>query len=202
MPELHSYPPPPNVEILLLDPNEQNALFNTQETDDLSAVWSDYTVQNRYEDNRRIFMMANTIPGAYSPSELGGKVSFVQLAQPTLLWIADWTVARWKKRPKIPNPQVSDDRWVLLHKIIEPGTATLGPNGIDPLYRISGTYIYGHKDPSADPIDLMNFGRPAWLEESEPTPGVQLGIDRRVTDDMYEDSIIDGFGFPKAENAP
>ena len=202
MPNQNSYPTPPAVTVQVMSESDAAALFkDTDGTVDTSAVWTDYIVQNRYEDNRRIFMMANTIPGDYSPSLLQGKVSFVQIAQPTLLWIADWTAARWKKRPKIPNPTVQDTRWVLLHKIIEPANATLGPNGVDPLYRISGTYIYGHKNPLEDPISLMNFGRPAWMEEATIS-GVEYGIDRRVTSTMYEDNIIDGFGFFKDENQP
>ena len=93
-------------------------------------------------------------------------VAFVQLAQPTLLWIADWSAARFNIQPTAPDPTPADPDWVLLDVHLEPSMLILAADAITPLYRLSGTYIYGHKNPAANTFDNINFSRPPWLSDS------------------------------------
>lgn len=137
------------------------------DTDPL-AVWADYMITNRYEKDPHRYMLGTGTPGgAVSPGLPSGTqdtVAFVQLARPTLLWICRWTAARWQTKPDIPDPGVGDE-WILLDDHTEPAMVVLNPNGQTPLYRISGTYFYGHRNPSDAIIDDANYPRPPWIKE-------------------------------------
>ena len=145
------------------------------------ALFTDYEVNNRYEKDNHVYMMPIASPGGFQ----GHSVSFVQLASATLLWISDWTAARLLKQPVAPDPTVSDGNWILLDVHLEPGMVTVGPDGATPLYRISGTYVYGHVNPSRDIANNVSFSRPPWLEDvfdrSMPLDKLAKGIiDRNV----------------------
>lgn len=150
-----------------------------------NSVWADYVINNRYEEDKHTYMMGVTSPTGFqqgsSNNTTNATVSFVQLASPTLLWIADWTVARFNEKPKIPNYDIGGG-WVLLDKHIEPGMLTVSADGATVLYRISGTYFFGHKNPSSKIQNDINFSRPPWLDDF---------VDRTVPDTMFEFNLID-----------
>jgi hypothetical protein len=137
-----------------------------------TGVWQDYYITSSYEGNPHVYMMGVTSPGGFSTNldangnPIAATVAFVQLVSKTLLWVVDWTAARWKDKPVIPNKQSQDPNWVLLDERLEPVMETRGPDGDTPLYRISGTYVYGHLAPNTDTLRNANFPRPPWLEES------------------------------------
>lgn len=139
------------------------------------GVWLDCMVNNRYEHDNRTYMM-----GVASPSGFGGQsTAFVKLASTTLLWVSDWTVATLGRKPKIPPPQSANSNWVLLDHWEEPCMITVAADGVSPLYRISGTYFYGCKNPATAQI---SHGRPPWLSDS---------FDRSVDQNEFETGIID-----------
>lgn len=125
------------------------------------SIFTDYVINNRFEKDKHIYMMGVSSPTPFQ----GASVAFCQLASPTLLWIADWTGAKFASMPPIPNSTPTDPNWILLDEHYEPSMVTVGPDGVTPLYRISGTYFYGHRNPSKATIENINFGRPPWLED-------------------------------------
>lgn len=120
-----------------------------------------FLLKNRYERDRHIYMMGITSPNGFQ----GAKTAFVQLASPTLLWISDWTVARFNKKPRIPSSTLLDPNWVLLDEIPETDAITVGPDGTNPLYSVSGIYVYGCRNPDANVYNNVTFPRPAWLAD-------------------------------------
>lgn len=171
---------------------------------DTSAVWSDYTIINRYESDKRVYMLGLTSPNGFqrtlptSPGNQTSQVSsdttaFVQLASPTLLWICDWTVARVKLQPKVPDPEPWDPSWVLLDEWYETVSMTLLPDGVTPLYRISGTFFYGHKNPSREVIQQMCFPRPPWMKDS---------LSRKIPEDMFMEGLSEIKEKPKNPPPP
>ena len=58
---------------------------------------------------------------------------------------------------------------------------TVGPDGVTPLYRISGTYVYGCTDPSDDVFSDVVYPRPPWLIDA---------FDRFVQFGQFEEHII------------
>lgn len=132
------------------------ALFQTND----GEVWTDYIINSRYEKDYHRYMLGVSSP---SPPTGIGSVAVVQLANPTLIRIDDWTAAKWNRQPEIPNPVSQDANWVLLDEIVEPAMVTLGPDGATPLYRISGTYVYAHLNPSTTTVNNVIFSRPPWL---------------------------------------
>ena len=140
-----------------------------------------FLVKNRYEADRHIYMMGITSPSGFA----GNQAAFVQLANKTLLWISDWTLARFNKFPRIPNPTPTDPNWILLDEHFEPDAITIGPDGVTPLYSISGIYIYGCRRPAAQTINNLVFPRPAWLNDVFP---------RFITTQNLEQGIINLFG--------
>lgn len=124
-------------------------------------VTTRFLLKNRYEADRHIYMMGVTSPNGFQ----GAKAAFVQLASKTLLWISDWTLARFNKKPRIPDPAVLDPNWVLLDEHIEPDGVTVGPDGVNPLYSISGIYVYGCRNPDTNTYGNVVFPRPTWLAD-------------------------------------
>ena len=104
------------------------------------GIFDDYVVINRFEKDRQIYALGVTSPSGFN----GASVAFVQLASPTLLWIADWTAQKTGAQPEVPDPEAVDlTVWMLLDEHVEPRTIELRPDGATPIYRISGTYFYG-----------------------------------------------------------
>lgn len=126
------------------------------------GTFADYHVVNRYEKDRHTYMMGVTSPNGFR----GASVAFVQLASPTLVWVADWTACKAGAKPNIPDPTPADGDWVLLDDWWEPHMVTVAPDGVTPIYRISGTYIYGKLNPQSSTIDDISFPRPPWLQDS------------------------------------
>ena len=140
--------------------SDDQAKFVKQDNPD--SIWADYLIHNRYEKDGHIYMMGNTSPVPFRSKS----VSAVQLAHPTLLWISDWTAARFNEPPDLPNPVPINDDWILLDTHFDLGNLTIGADGIIPYYRISGTYIYGHLNPPDNELSVMCFPRPPWVEDS------------------------------------
>lgn len=145
------------------DLNPDDMLAKYQDLSPDQSIFIDYDIQSRYEGDRHIYMMGLSSPEGAAQNDRSA--AFVQLASPTLLWIVDWSVAKWAEAPEYPNsfPNPAGP-WVLLDEHYEPTMLMLATDGVTALYRISGTYVYGHKNP--DPLDLsshVQFSRPAWM---------------------------------------
>lgn len=142
-------------------------------------TWGDYVIKNHYEKDGHRYMLPVT-----SPTGLNGTtVSFVQLGSPTLLWISDWTASRAGTKPYIPPPLANDPDWILLDEHLEPEMIVVVGDAQTPVYRISGTYVFGHTNPSANLNDNCNWARPPWLDNSY--------FDRTIPADLYQTNLID-----------
>lgn len=133
-----------------------------QYDNDNPGIFTHYMIYNRYESDRHIYMMGISSPEGFQ----GNSVAFVKLTAPTLLWVCDWTASKIGGKPKIPNPVVQDQNWVLLDVLPETAMENVGSDGVSRVYRISGTYVYGHKNPNADVFRNIGFPRPPYLLES------------------------------------
>lgn len=151
------------------------------EQTDEQAIYTDYIINNRYESDKHIYGGGMTSPNGFN----GATTALVQLDTPTLLWIADWTACRWQTPPILPSIVPQDPNWVLLDEHYEPGMLVLAQDGVTALYRISGTYIYTHLNPSAQVINNIRFTRPAWLQDVFP---------RTVPANLFQTGLIDGQG--------
>jgi hypothetical protein len=148
-------------------------------------IWTDYVIENKYEEDPHVYMLPITSPEGFS----GKKAAFCKLASDTVLWVCDWTAARWNTAPEAPNPTPADSNWVLLNKATETRNVEVGPDGQTALYRISGTYVYGYKSPPTNLYELVAFGRPPYLLDS---------YTRSYPDYLLEGSLMD---FP-AKSSP
>ncbi len=156
-------------------------------SDDAHAIWADFQVINYFEYDYHRYMAGITSPAGFK----GDKAAFFQLATPTLFWMSRWTACRIAVPPDIPDPtKVLDPDWVLLDSNYEPAHVVVMPDTINPVYRISGLFVYGHKDPlkRGSIQALMNYGRPPWLTTAIPR-NVKYG-NKEVAE------LIDGFGSP------
>lgn len=127
------------------------------------SIFTETVLNNRYYSDPGRFMLGVNSPAGFE----GDTVAFVQLRAPTLLWMCDWTTERWDTQPDVPDPaQLADSNWVLLGMTPETRNVAVGPDGISALYRISGTYFYGHRRPNANPFAHVAYGLPPWLEDT------------------------------------
>lgn len=125
------------------------------------GVWADYRVSSRYVNCPQVYMMPVTSPAGFQ----GTSVAFVQLAAPTTALVVDWTAAQWSAVPTLPNPDLYDSNWVILYKLPQTAMKILAADGVTPLYRVNGTYVYGQKSPAANVYDNVSFPQPPWMED-------------------------------------
>lgn len=139
------------------------------------GIFADYLFINHYEQDRHIYMASQTSETPFN----GSKVGFVRVGSNTLLWICEWTACQVGAQPQIPDPVPESTGWVLLD--VQPSLAgkSLITDGTSPIYRVSGVYIYGHKNP--DPDIYKNAVFPLY-------PWVGNGNDRQ----MSQSNIIKG----------
>lgn len=154
---------------------DDSARFRDVTSVSTAAFFTDYKVHGHYENDKHIYMMGVTSPSGYK----GMSAAFVQLAQPTTLWIADWTACKTGEQPEIPDPDLLVGfrtpgagnllgKWVLMDDHLEPAEIVVGPDGVTPLYRLSGTYVYGCTSASEVPSDDVTFPLVPWLQNNFP----------------------------------
>lgn len=126
-----------------------------------SGVFADYLFQNHYENDKHTYMGSQTSETPFQ----GSLVSFVRIGTPTLLWICEWTACQVGAKPTAPDPVPESTGWVLLD--VHPTLAgkSLAADGVSPLYRISGVYVYGHKNPNADVFKDAVFPLYPWVDQ-------------------------------------
>lgn len=154
-----------------------------------SSIFTDYIVNNRYYDNERIYMGGLTSPEGFQ----GQSVGFCQLSNRVALWCCDWTASRYNEMPEIPKRASNDSNWIFLFAAPETNNLLLAADGTTPLYRISGTYYYGCKNPPTEIFDLVIFPKPPWMQDQ---------FDRTVPDSKQEDGIKDGKGGGNSQSFP
>lgn len=142
---------------------------------DDSGIWTDYWIVNHYETDRHRYMMPIASPNGFD----GNQVAFVQMAAETILWICDWTCERIGQQPTLPTPAPPDDNAVLLDDHYEPAQLLLSADGTYIVWRISGTYAYGFKDPRKP---ILTFPRPPWIKDT---------VDRLLNTANFQPSIKD-----------
>lgn len=126
------------------------------------APITDYEIYNEYQYDYHIYGAGVTAPEGFA----GSSLSLFQLCTPTLLWICRWTGCRFSQCPQYPDTTPNDNNWVLMDKIPQAPDITLAPDGVTPLYRFSGIYVYMHKNPSVNTYNNVNFARPPWIENT------------------------------------
>ena len=153
-------PPQAQVEVGDVDFEDEAGKSRSSFPDGTTGSFNDYIVNNRFEKDSHRYMAGITSPDGFQ----GNSVAFFQLASPTLLWIADWTACRFGNPPIVPDTTPRDSNWILLDDHWEPGMISLGPDGTTPIYRISGTYVYGHKRPNARTHRNVTFSMAPWVD--------------------------------------
>ena len=146
----------------------------------LSSIFTDYVCNQRFEQDRHVYMLPIASPTGFG----GNTAAFVQLAAPTLLRIVDWTAARLNQQPVVPDPQSLDPDWILLDVLPETAMITVAVDGVTPLYRISGTHVYGHRRPSDFAYNNVTYARPPWLRD-------QFEFGRKMPLGNFQANLID-----------
>lgn len=124
-----------------------------------TGLTTDYRLKSYYWNDKHRYMM-----GVTAPNE---NIAIVQLCEPTLLWICDWTAQKLGAPPEIPNPlPQSVSRWVLLDEHYVPASVMATQDGSAGIYRISGTYVYACLVPNASTYKDISFPIGAWLKAS------------------------------------
>jgi hypothetical protein len=148
------------IDIGTVTPDDTSAQYNDAVDTQPSEQFTDYVIENRYEYDPHSYMGGMSSPGGLN----GQSVAFFQLSNATLLWLADWTAKNWGVDPQKPDPyNLEDSNWVFLGAIAETRSVDVGADGITPVYRISGTYVYGYSNPTTAFLQYLRYGRPAYL---------------------------------------
>jgi len=124
------------------------------------SVITDYRVRSRFERDFRRYQLGITSPTGF----LGRTAAFVQLAAPTLLWVVDWTGCSFLDKPSVPDPYTVGLGWVLLDACLEPAAVTVAVDGSTPLYRLTGTYVFGHELPGPLVYSNVRFPVAPWID--------------------------------------
>lgn len=159
----------PNVTVSVgqIQASDFNANYKTPT---VGKTTTDYRIRNRFVRKSNRYAAGITSPNGFQ----GASVAFFQLAAPTLIWVSEWTACRMGEIPDVPDSESRDANWVLLDEYVEPYMTSPGPDGVTFVYRISGVYTYGKKNPSkvATVMDV-GFALPPWVERP-PTVNLSL----------------------------
>jgi hypothetical protein len=144
-----------------------------------SGVFGDYFFENHYERDPHTYMASQTTETPFN----GSTVGFVRIGGPTLLWVCEWTAMQVGAKPVAPSPVPVSSDWVLLD--IQPTFAgeSRAADGVSPLYRLSGVYVYGHKNPNADVYKDGVFPLYPWVSQS---------AGRQMQSSDFKQGLIDG----------
>lgn len=167
------------VDLNEIDFNDENGVIKDNSPGDEPSIEPYYQIKNRYERDLHRYMMGISSPNGFQ----GASVAFVQLASPTLLWVAEWVATRLGGKPKIPNLSVQNPNWVLLDEHHEPGMVDVQPDGNTVYYPHRGVFVYGHINPSAQMIQDINYACPPWIDPNR--------VSRTVDQSQLEQNMID-----------
>lgn len=149
--------------------NEGNITYDGQalgvkaDPDGGDGVFTDYMVHNHYDRDGGVYAAGLTSPDPYE----GETTAVVKLRNATLIWFCEWTACRMGTLPLIPDPNAMPPGWRLLDIVLNKAMQSLGPSGSDPIWRISGVYIYACKKPNANIFSDAVFPVAPWVK-----PGV------------------------------
>ena len=160
--------------------DEDANLVDTQAI--LGADIPNCIMMGRYEGDMHRYMLSITSPNGFQ----GNSVAFCQLGGRTLLWVVDWTVESAQGLANIPDPDNSNSDWVLLADWVDPSPVSNLSEGNVPIYRISGTYVYGYKNPSDRTYKDVTIPKMPWIE-----PG---SFTRKIDDSKLDKSYLEDTG--------
>lgn len=152
-----------------------------------ASEWADYRVFHRYESDLCRYMMGVASPQGYR----GSSVAFVQLHAPKVVWIVDWTACKEGAQPNVPDPFSVGSQWVLLDVHLESAMLGLKPDGQTVVWRLSGTYFFGHRNPgdgtaySTSVFNIAQYPRAPWLDD---------GFTRNIPASALESALISWAG--------
>lgn len=141
-----------------------NAFGGTGGTDtlakfvDTGGIEVFWRCRNSYIADQHIYMAGVTSPDGFD----GATVAFGHTSAPTGMMCSEWTSSKMGSPPLIPDPNQSDANWMLLLMTVEPLNITVGPDGVTPLYIISGKYYYGARNPA---LVIPVFPRPPYIAD-------------------------------------
>lgn len=156
--------PPVTLRVALIDQEAELV-------EEVDSIYDEYIITSKYEKDYHRYLMGIAYNSDYSlttntGTSLQQSYPIVQLASPTLIWIVDWTCARVNKQPEIPDPFLSNNyAWVLMDEHYEPFMISIATDGVTPVWRLSGTYVYANANPSSITVKDLLFPLPPWLKE-------------------------------------
>ncbi len=184
-----TYPPDaaPNIDVVVttgdVTPNNQPPNIQWLADQNDLAMYPDYQIRGRYESDPKLFMMsatANSSLGSQSQQSSLPSIAFVQLAMPTLLWVVDWTICRLSDQPVAPSPTPATSDWTVLGQQYHTAAIMLSPDGTTPIYRFSGTYIYGCNISTTDVFEKCRFAIPPYINQAVIPNRYMLGANAQV----------------------
>lgn len=163
-----------------------------------NSVFDEFIINSRFEGDNHRYMMGITSETPFQ----GASVAFCQLASPTVLWIADWTCLV-NGTIKIPDPEASSQDWILLDAHLEPAAVVQNIDGETPIYRISGTYVYGHKNPKSSITQNVIIPRMPWVVEGVfQTTILAANLDNTLLTPQGGGQNVGGPGMKKPNTTP
>lgn len=152
-----------------VSPDDHFAKFlNEQITDrDPSDFIADYLIRNYYVGDKHVYMSSLTVADEDSESSTldGDTVAFCQIANASLIWVCEWTACKVGSKPQIPSVDPDDPNFILLDEHYEVPEAPLIANGFDQIWRISGTFWFGHRKPSSNLMKHVRWPLPPWVRD-------------------------------------
>ena len=150
-----------------------------------AGVITDYEVRSKYYKDGHVYALGCASPAGFR----GVTTAFVQLSSSVLLWIADWTVQSNGAEPIIPSPFLvsqkfgfrtigarGDPIWILMDEHYEAAQIELDGDGITPIYRLSGIYVFGCLNPSSVTVRDIVFPKSPYVKDGPPREYDERGM--------------------------
>lgn len=154
---------------------------------------ADLMITNHYERDGHTYAAGMTSPEPFNGSLTG----VVRLATVTQLMIAEWTACNAGAHPPVPDPDAPQG-WTILDLSASLAMVGGGPGG-DPVYRISGTYVYVQQVPEQDhkkALGQMVYPYAPWLKPGGASRTVPAAALLQMINDRagLSGTIADGRG--------
>jgi hypothetical protein len=159
-------------------------------TDDATEVaYGDFQMRNHFEKDGLTFAGSNTSPVPFG----GSLISVIRVGAPRIIWVCEWTSCRMALEPQVPDPASQPPGWTLLDVHVTAAHVSMGPNGIDPVYRVSGVYVYVKGIAADDVFDDVTYAKAPWVREG--------AFSRRVSASRVRKDYMAGGGGAGAASA-
>lgn len=154
------------------DIDKTPTLFAGDQTAEFGLLYTNYRIDVRYERIENVLQMPVAEENLIDFFGQRVECEFVTVAAPIGRKVVSWSAERLGAWPACPSKNTGLVNEVFIREDVTPATPETMPGGTELVYRVSGVYYYGLRQPRG-PGDQLPTGIPEYYTGDEDTNTVQ-----------------------------